>query len=305
MTLPHPSLLPLDGQLPALRDPIALAAFWGWNDGGATATRAIRYLREDWDATEVARVDPDRFHDLSVARPRLRRVDGEPVLRWPGARIHVASPHGGDHDIVTIAGREPALRWREFSEAVASVLEAVGARHLLMLGSRGAPTPHTRPAPVGLSEGSEYFEQLLGLESNGRGGYQGPTGINTVLLLALRERGIDVARLTVRVPAYITGGPNPRAVLALVELLDRALGSGTRLGALSQQVEAFDEQMEKAFTEVEHPIELREQIAEMERQYDEAHGGSDGEDLPEPNELLDAVEQMLQEQRDRDADTPS
>ena len=190
MTLPHPSLLPLDGQLTALRDPIALAAFWGWNDGGATATSAIRYLREDWEATEVARVDPDRFHDLSVARPRLRRVDGEPVLRWPGARIHAASPRGADHDIITIAGREPALRWREFSEAVANVLEAVGARHLLLLGSRGARTPHTRPAPVGL-EGSEYFEQLLRLESDGRGGYQGRTGINTVLLLALRERGID------------------------------------------------------------------------------------------------------------------
>ena len=304
MTLPHPSLLPLDGQLTALRDPIALAAFWGWNDGGATATSAIRYLREDWEATEVARVDPDRFHDLSVARPRLRRVDGEPVLRWPGARIHAASPRGADHDIITIAGREPALRWREFSEAVANVLEAVGARHLLLLGSRGARTPHTRPAPVGL-EGSEYFEQLLRLESDGRGGYQGRTGINTVLLLALRERGIDVARLTVRVPAYINAGPNPRAALALIELLDRAFGSGTRLGALSQQVEAFDEQMEKAFAEVENATGLRAQIAEMERQYDEGHGDSDSDELPQPNELLDDLERMLREQRDLDPDTPT
>jgi predicted ATP-grasp superfamily ATP-dependent carboligase len=301
MTLPHPSLLPLDGQLTALRDPIAIAAFWGWNDGAATATNAIRYLRKDWNAAEVARVDPDRFHDLSVARPRLRRVDGEPVLRWPGVRIHVASPQGADHDVITIAGREPALRWREFSEAVASVLEAVGARTLLLLGSRHALTPHTRPAPVGLSEGSEYFEQLLRLESSGRGGYQGPTGINTMLMLALRERGIDVARLTVRVPSYINAGPNPRAVLALVEVLDRAFGSVTRLGALSQQVEAFEQRMAKALAEAHNGTELKAQIAEMERQYDDARG----DELPEPNELLGDLEQMLREHRDQNPDTPS
>jgi len=304
MPLPHPSLLPHDGQLPSLSDPIALAAFWGWNDGGASATSAIRYLREAWDATEVARVDPDRFHDLSMARPRVRRVDGEPVLRWPGARVHVASPPGSAHDIVMIAGREPALHWQEFSELVASVLEAVGAQHLLLLGSRGAHTPHTRPAPVGLAEGSEYFAQLLRLESDGRGRYQGPTGINTVLLLALRERGIDVARLTARVPSYINTGPNPRAVLALVEQIDRALGSGTRLGSLSQQIEAFDEQMEKALAEVENATEIRAQIAEMERQYDEALGDSNGDDLPEPNELMGDIERMLREQRDQDPHTP-
>jgi predicted ATP-grasp superfamily ATP-dependent carboligase len=156
-----------------------------------------------------------------------------------------------------------------------------------------------------VSESSEYFEQLLDLESSGGGRYQGPTGINSVLLHALREIGIDVARLTVRLPSYISTGPNPRAVLALVETLDRALGSRVQLGPLSQQVEAFDEQAESALAKLENGTELRSEIAEMERRYDDERGDSDTEELPLTNELLDDLDRMLREQRDQDPDAPA
>ena len=43
----------------------------------------------------------------------------------------------------------------------------------------------------------------------------------------------------------------------------------------------------------------------MERQYDEGHGDSDSDELPQPNELLDDLERMLREQRDLDPDTPT
>lgn len=299
MTLPHPALRPIDGELPEFREPLAIAAFWGWNDGLATATSAIRYLREEWDATEVASVDPDCFYDLSVARPRRRRDGDQSTLRWPGIRFHAASPPAAGRDVLTISGREPALRWRELCEAIGSVLEAVGAKQLLLLGSRGGLVPHTRPAPVTLSEGGAYFEQLLGLPSEQRTGYQGPTGINTAIMLDLGARGIDVARLTVRVPSYINAGPNPRAVLALTEVLDRALGSGTRLGALSDQVAAFEEQASEALGRVEDPRALRDQIADMEREYDQTHALEPprSPELPQAESLLDEIDRMLRGER--------
>ena len=58
------------GQLSSLRDPVVLAAFWGWGDTTGSALGALRYLRNAWQANEVATVDPDRFYDLSVTRPR-------------------------------------------------------------------------------------------------------------------------------------------------------------------------------------------------------------------------------------------
>ena len=60
--------LRVTGQLSALRDPVVLAAFWGWGDSTGSALGALRYLRNAWHANEVATVDPDRFYDLSVTR---------------------------------------------------------------------------------------------------------------------------------------------------------------------------------------------------------------------------------------------
>ena len=59
--------------------------------------------------------------------------------------------------------------------------------------------------------------------------------------------------------------------------------------------------MDEALAEVDNATELRAQIAEMERQYDDARG----DELPEPNELLDDLERMLREQREQNPDTPS
>ena len=79
------------------------------------------------------------------------------------------------------------------------------------------------------------------------------------------------------------------------------MGLSLAWGGLSQQVEAFEQRMDEALAEVDNATELRAQIAEMERQYDDARG----DELPEPNELLDDLERMLREQREQNPDTPS
>ena len=64
--------LQLTGELRGLRDPIVIGSFFGWSDGSGTAMAAMRYVRSEWGAMEVANVDPDRFYDLTVARQEAR-----------------------------------------------------------------------------------------------------------------------------------------------------------------------------------------------------------------------------------------
>src|SRR5436190_23969081 len=123
----HEALQLTRGDLPAMHDPILIAAFWGWSDGSGTAMGTARYLRDMWDASEIATVDADRFYDLTVARPRIRRDGDEPTVRWPGTRFHLAQPQGAARDVVFLAGREPSLRWREYSDAVADFMHTIGA----------------------------------------------------------------------------------------------------------------------------------------------------------------------------------
>ncbi len=295
--------LQLTGELPGMREPLVIAAFWGWSDNSGTAMGTIRYLRETWGAAEVATADADRFYDLTVARPRIRREGGEPIIRWPGTRFHLAHPPGSTRDIVLLAGREPSLRWREYAEVVGEFMSMTGAKHFLAMGSRPAPVPHTRPAPVQLGDSDEYFERLFGLTTE-RSRYEGPTGIQTVLLQDLRERGMVTGRLTALVPGYLNVGPAPRAKVALAETLDRAVGSRTHIEPLYAEIDAFERRVEQATSQLENPQQLHDQVSELEAQYD-AQTPADRSDIPDgelpsSGELLQGIEDMLRRGRSDD-----
>ena len=118
----------LTGELPSLRDPLALVALWGLADGTGSAIGAVRHLREQWAADEVAAVDPDRFYNLSAARPRRVQQGDEYVIRWPGVRFYAGHLPSVPRDVVLISGREPNLRWDDFTDAVASFLDEAGAK---------------------------------------------------------------------------------------------------------------------------------------------------------------------------------
>ncbi len=290
-------------ELPRLENPLVIGAFRGWHDGTGTAVAAIRYLRTEWDATEVANLDPERYYDMTVARPHVQLRNNERIIRWPGTRFYVAPSVPGARDVVLLAGREPSFAWRNYCDALTDVMIAVGAKQFLALGSRPALVPHTRPSGVGLTDADESLTALIGMGPTPTT-YQGPTGVHTVLAVRIREAGLEAARLTARIPSYVTAGPNPKAVLALIEQIDRATGRQTSLGSLRGSVMAFEQQTEAALDQLENPRQMRAQIAEMERVYDEservqpaATPERGAEDLPSTESLIGDIEALLRERR--------
>ncbi len=299
----HSSVRLSAAELPQLENPLVVGAFRGWHDVTGTAVAAIRYLRTEWGAVEVANLDPERYYDMTVARPHVQLRNDERIIRWPGTRFYVAPSVAGARDVVLLAGREPSFAWRNYCDALCDVMTALGAKQFLALGSRPALVPHTRPAGIGLTDADESLSTLLGIEPT-PGTYQGPTGIHTVLAVRLREGGMDAARLTARIPSYVTAGPNPRAVLALIEQIDRVTRRETSLGSLRGSIMAFEQQTETALDQLENPRQMRAQIAEMERVYDEsdrvappATPEAVAEELPSTESLIGDIEALLRERR--------
>ena len=294
----------LTGELPSLRDPLALVALWGLGDGTGSALGAVRHLREVWAADEVATVNPDRFYDLNAARPRRVQQGDDYLIRWPGVRFYAAHPPSAARDVVLISGREPHLRWRDFTDAVASFLDEAGARDVVVLTSRPAGVPHTRPAPVTLTDADPAFEQQLG-ERSEPSSYQGPTSMATVLLVALRRRGLRTARLAALVPDYVNFGPNPQAVLALAHYVDLLLGTDTGTAAVVASLQPFNEQVDQAISGEPNEREIRAHIAELEDRYDRERDSTTRSDtepgLPSSDDLLRGIEELL---RDREDEAP-
>src|SRR5881227_3327532 len=152
---------------PALKSPLVVCAFKGWNDAGESATAALGFLIDSFDATEVARIDPEDYYDFTAVRPTVRLSEGRTrVIEWP------------EHDLLLLQGVEPSLKWKQFTGLVVDAARELDAHMVITLGALLADVPHSRPVPMtGIASDGELVERL-GYE---RSTYEGPTGVVGVL----------------------------------------------------------------------------------------------------------------------------
>jgi proteasome assembly chaperone (PAC2) family protein len=289
------------GDVRPLRDPVLLAAFTGFTDGPGAAAQAVRTLVTAWDAQPLAEVDPERFYDFTVHRPRTRLVDGERVVDWPENKFWVASPKGSERDFILFAGVEPHLRWRTFCAAFEDLLRETGSTMSITLGAQPSAVPHTRPLPVTLSASHPEFEEIFGLKAPASR-YQGQTGIVGVLNVHLRSLGWQNASLWAMSPHYLTVGPNPHIGIQLLNLVDHGFGTSTPVEELQQEAETFDEQVQQVLDDSD---EAKAYVLQLEEQYDSNRPAlpappPEDRELPPTPQLLDDLERFLREQRNDD-----
>jgi predicted ATP-grasp superfamily ATP-dependent carboligase len=286
-------------ELRPLRDPVFLCAFAG--RGGGSAAAAVQYLVDQWGATAVAELDSEEAFDFTVRRPVVRLEGDQRVVNWPKNEFFVFSPVGLDRDFILMPGIEPHMRWKAFCDALVECLEALGCRTAVILGSRSGALPHTRPVPFRLVTTDPAFGRAFGVEAS-FSNYEGPTGITTVINERFGRAGIAAASLSAMTPFYVNAEPNPKAVIALVEAIDRAYGTDTPSAILREKAADVDRAAEDA---ADQSAELRQAIGSLEQQYDFARGntavkpGADptAAELPTGSEAVAQLEEFLRELR--------
>src|ERR1700753_2237100 len=86
-----------------------VCAFRGWNDAAAGASIA-----------------PEESFDCQSTRPTITMAAGETRrIEWPENNLIAVRVPSADRDLVLLDGTEPNLRWRTFSEAVATAGDAL------------------------------------------------------------------------------------------------------------------------------------------------------------------------------------
>jgi predicted ATP-grasp superfamily ATP-dependent carboligase len=286
--MPPKPILRVYSDLRPLRDPVLICAFTG--RGGGSAAAAVQYVVDQWDASPVAELDPEECFDFTVRRPIVRLENGVRIVNWPKNQFFVARNPATGRDFVLMPGIEPHIRWRAFCEAITEALLMVGSRTAVILGSRTAALPHTRPVPFRLVTTEPSFGPLFDAEATVPN-YEGPTGITTVLSQRLTEVGISTAMLTALSPFYVQSEPNPSAVIALVRAIDRAYGSTTNLDALLTKQAEVTAATETAAAQA---AELRSAITSLEEQYDREHGIEPTPAVEPPVELPSGTEAVAE-----------
>lgn len=280
-----------EAEPPHLRSPVLVCAFAGWNDAAGAATTALTAAAESLGAEVVAQIDPEDFFDFQVNRPTISLAQGQTrEIEWPGNVLLAATPEGAERDLVLLAGTEPNLKWRTFSEGIAEAAERLGVEMVVTLGALVADVAHTLPVPItGLASDSELVERL-DLE---RSSYEGPTGVVGVLHDACARRGIPSASLWAAVPHYVAAVPNPKAALALLRRLEGLTGVAVEASALEEESDSFEDQVSNA---VSANPEIQELVQRLESE--QAEQLDMGQDIPSGESLAEDFEDFLRQRGD-------
>ena len=280
-----------EGDVPQLRSPILVCAFRGWNDAAAAASTALATVAASFDAELIAEVDPEDYFDFQANRPTITLTEGQSrQIEWPQNNLISIRVPSADRDLVLLDGTEPNLRWRTFSETIATAADALGIEMVITMGALIAEVSHTLPVPItGLASDEQLVEEL----DLQRSTYEGPTGIVGVVHGCCRDLGISSASLWAAVPHYVAAVPNPKAALALLRRLEGLTGIAVDAGELEEETVSYEEQIGRAVAANPEIAELVERIeAEQAEQF-----GGEGEDLPSADTIARQFQNFLQQRR--------
>jgi len=277
-----------EAEPPQLRSPVLVCAFAGWNDAAGSATAALTTAADSLDAELIAQVDPEEFFDFQANRPTITLSEGmSREIEWPGNALLAANAEGAERDLILLAGTEPNLKWRTFSDVIAGAAERLGVEMVVTLGALVGDVAHTLPVPItGLASNADLVERL-DLE---RSSYEGPTGVVGVLHDACNRRGMPSASLWAAVPHYVAAVPNPKAALALLRRLEGLVGVAVEASELEEESEAFEDQVSNA---VSANPEIQDLVRRLEAE--QADQLEVGEDIPSGESLAEDFERFLRQ----------
>lgn len=225
---------------PATDNPLMIAAFEGWNDGGAASTNAVRRIIKAIAAEKFASIDPEEFYVFSDNRPTVKLVDGRSrQINWQTNDFYCARLPNADRDVILFLGNEPNLNWRNYCANLASVARHQNVKTVVTLGAYLADVLYTLPVQVtGFAHNMDIEEK----HDLSRSNYEGPTGIVGVLSDYCRQQDLTTLSLWAAVPYYISI-PNPKAVHALLTKLNEIFSIEIDLASLEQDANNFDNEI--------------------------------------------------------------
>ena len=225
---------------PELKNPLLIAAFEGWNDGGTASTNAVRRMIRAFEAERFARIDPEEFYVFSENRPTVKLVEGRARrIDWQTNEFYHGRLPGTDHDVILFLGAEPNLRWRTYCSNLAALAQHQNVKTVVTLGAYLADVLYTLPVQVTGFASDGQIEEKHNLR---RSSYEGPTGIVGVFTDFCRQHDLSTLSLWAAVPYYISI-PNPKAVHSLLAKLRTIFEFQFDLTSLEKDADTFDNEI--------------------------------------------------------------
>ena len=289
---------------PTLRNPYIVCGLNGWVNSGNVAVGGVNYFISQFKAVKFAEMPTSRYHiyqlpGVQSLSPVFRMQDGLiAASHLPKNEFYYAQNLLSEHDLILFLGTEPNLNWEEYADTIVSLACDYGASRLYACGGLLDKIPYTRePIMTCTCTGAKVKDEMkqYNVMFSNR---EGPATFNQMLLYACKEKGLDGASFTVRVPYYpefnVLIGYSPKSIKAVL----------IRLNHLMHLDLNFDE-LDNAITELQGKLDfVRQQnpqfntyIEELEKDYVEMPY-KETLDIS-PSEAIRFAEEFLKENKDQ------
>lgn len=216
-------------------DPVMIA---GWPGMGSVALGVVDYLKRKLDATRFAEIKIDRF----AALEGVLVEDGIAKIPEPPRN---AFYYAKDHNIIIFEG-EAQLHGSEAIDLLSKTLEVASQFKVPRIYTGAA-----FPMPVGYKDAGDVYvvaNSALLKETFAKSGIKlleggHISGLNGLLLGFAAEKNIEAVCLLSTIPQYAVSIPNPKASLAIMNLLSSMLHFDIDLMEINNFIRDMDEKM--------------------------------------------------------------
>ncbi len=217
--------------------------FVSWPGIGDVSLIVARYLKEKLKVVEIGEIEPVNFFEPVGVMVEENVVESP---RFPQSKFYYWQDGRSGKSLVLFIGEEqPSSKGYELVNCVLDVAQKFKVERVY---SCAAAVTRIHPSEKSKVWGVATKRELIAeLKKQGvilRGNLR-IAGLNGLILGIAKERDIEGICLLGEVPSYATQVANPRASLAVLEVLTRMLEIEIDLTELSNLAEQADEEMER------------------------------------------------------------
>jgi proteasome assembly chaperone (PAC2) family protein len=218
-----------------------------WPGIGNVALIVARYIKDKLKAEEIGEIEPFDFFDPIGVMVKSNIIEAP---QFPESKFYYLQNPNSDRDLVLfISDEQPSFKGYEMASCVLDASQKLKVKRVYTCAAAIARIHHTEsPRVWGAATNPKLLDILRKHDVVLRGDIQ-IAGLNGLFLGVAKERGFDGICILGEVPSYTTRIPNPKAALAVLNVLSKILAIDINLSELTKLAKESDEQMKKLAAE--------------------------------------------------------
>jgi proteasome assembly chaperone (PAC2) family protein len=218
-----------------------------WPGIGDVALIVAKYIKDKLDAEEIGEIEPFDFFDPIGIMVKGNIIEAP---QFPESKFyHWHNSASGRDLILFISDEQPSFKGYELANSVLDVSRKLKVKRVYTCAAAIARIHHAeKPKVWGAATNQKLLETLKKYDIILRGDIQ-IAGLNGLFLGVAKEMGFEGICLLGEVPMYTTRIPNPKASLAVLDVLAKMLDININLSELAKLARESDEEMTKLAAE--------------------------------------------------------